>query len=412
MKRFISIFWILICTLSVFQNGHVSAGKCIICKFGSILTPLNSSITTKLNTDKPLKSRHSMTLSLENSISVKASLDHYTEKHLPTSSKPDEEHIKSSSPRTSVADLSPDDKESFVLVFTSMYGHLTDPIPTDMVINLVGVLACSPKLFSTLTQPCLNSALSILAVNQCALHQVPPKESGLFLKGLLSLSPGVLNSIPKSSFVSILGMVSSTEFFNEIPQSSTMNLITALSMSKSSVNCLPLQTLLSLLSFIASKTHTEFMMKLPPSTHFGFLDGLLDTLDDSSPFLVNTIPTSVLVTILSPAMTSRMLSVLPISSFDSLVSVLGSSQALSKDLPVSNFISMINILITSPKILGSLNPNNVAKMLSTVATCPSIFDSLPSNLMHQLFESITVYLPSSLACITANEYSILFGKKN
>lgn len=338
-------------------------------------------------------------------------LDHHTEKHLPTTTKSDEDLIKPSSP-TTLADMSPEDKESFVLVFTSMYGHLTDPIPSDMVVNLVGVFGCSPKLFYTLTQPTLNSALSILAVNQCALHQVPPKDSGLFLKGLLSLSPGVLNSIPKSSFVSILGMVSSADFFDDIPQSSTYNLITALSMSKSSVNCLPLQTLLSLLSFIASQPHPEYLMKLPPSTHFGFLGGLLDTLDDTSPFLVNTIPTSVLVTILSPVMSSRVLSVLPISSFDSLVSVLGSSQALSKDLPVTHFISMINILITSPNILSSLNPNNLAKMLSTVATCPSIFDNLPSTLMRQLYESIAVYLPSSLACITANEYSILFGKKN
>jgi len=330
---------------------------------------------------------------------------------LPTSTKSEEDLTKPSSP-ISIADMSPEDKKSFVLVFTTMYGHLTDPIPSDMVINLVGVLGCSPKLFSTLTQPCLNSALSILAVNQCALHQVPPKDSDLFLKGLLSLSPGILNRIPKSSFVSILGLVSSADFFNDLPHSSTLNLITALSMSKSSVNCLPLQTLLSLLTFIASKTHTEFMTRLPPSTHFGFLDGLLDTLEGSSPFLDNTIPTSVLVTILSPAMTARMLSVLPISSFNSLVSVLGSSQALTKDLPVTNLISMINILINSPKILSSLNPNNVAKMLSTVATCPSIFDSLPSNLMRQLFESITVYLPSSLACITASEYKILFGEKN
>jgi len=328
-----------------------------------------------------------------------------------TSIKSEEDLLKFISP-TSLVDLSPDDKESLVMVITSLYGHLTDPIPTDMVVNLIGVLGCSPKLFTTLPQPCLNSALSILAVNRCALYQVPSKDSDLFLKGLLSLSPGILNGIPKSTFISILGTISSTNFFNDLPHSSTMNLITALSMSKASVNCLPLQTLLSLLSFIASKTHTEFMLKLPPSTHFGFLDGLLDTLDNSSPFLVNTIPTSVLVTILSPVMTSRMLSVMPISSVDSLVSVLGSSSALSTDLPVTHFISIFNILITSPKILNSLNPNNVAKMLSTVATCPSIIDSLPLNLMRQLFESITLYLPTSLACITANEYSLLFGKKN
>ncbi|XP_022181299.1 uncharacterized protein LOC111041360 [Myzus persicae] len=411
MKLFISIFWMVLCTMSIFQNGSAFAGKCVFCKFGSILTPVNTSVvSTKLNTDR-LKTRHSMTVSLQNSIIVKTSLDHHTENELLTSIKSAEDLIKFSS-QNSLADLSPEDKESLVIVITSVYGHIMDPLPPAMVLNLVNMFACSPKLLSTIPQPCLISALSILAVNRCALCEVPTKDSVLFLNGLLSLSPGVLNSIPRGSFISIVGIVNTPEFFNDLPQSSAINLITALSMSKSSIKCLPLPTLVSLLTFMASKPPTELMIRMPPSTLFGFLDGLLDTLDESSPFLVNTIPTPVLVAILNPVMNSRMLSVMPMSTFDLLFSVLGSSQALSKCLPISNFLSIFNILITSPKILSSLNPNNVAKMLSTVASCPSIMDGLPSTLMLQFLDSITVYLPSSLACITANEYSLLFGKKN
>ncbi|XP_015377329.1 PREDICTED: uncharacterized protein LOC107171594 [Diuraphis noxia] len=411
MKRFISIIWVFICTMAVFQNGGVYAGKCILCKFGSILTtPVNVSVATKSNNDK-LKTRHTMTISLQNSILVKTSLDHHhiAENGFSSSINTVEDLVKFCS-QTSLAELSPDHKVSLIATITSVYGSMMDPPPPAIVTYLVGMFACTPKLFNTLSQPCLNSALSILSVNRCALCEVPSKDRVLFLNGLLSLSAGALNSIPRGSFISILGIVSSPEFFVDLPHPSAINLITALSMSKPTFNCLPIPTLLSFLTFVSCKS--ELLVTVSPSTVFGFLDGLLETLDESSPFLVNTIPTPVLVGILSPLMTSRMLSVMPISTFDLLCSVFGSSQALTKGLPVTHFTSMFNVLIPSPKILSSLNPNNFAKMLSTVVTCPSVLDNFPSTLRHQLFDSITVYLPNSLACIPSNDYSLLFGDIN
>lgn len=320
-----------------------------------------------------------------------------------------EDLIKFSS-HTSQAELSPEDKKLLVVVITSVYGSLMDPVPPVMVTNLVGMFACSPKLFSTVSQPCLNSVLTILTVNSCALCNVATKDRVLFLNGLLSLSAGVLNSIPRGSFVAVLGTVSSPDFFMNLPDPSAVNLITALSMSKPTFNCLPIPTLISFLTFMSCKS--KMMETLKPSTIFGFLDGMLDTLDESSPFLVNTIPTPVLVAIISPVMKSSKLDIMPISTFDLLCSVLGSSHALTKRLPVTNFTSMISVLISSPKILSSLNVNNVAKMLSTVAACPSVFNNLPSNFRQQLYDAITVYLPNSLACITSNEYALLFGDQN
>lgn len=320
-----------------------------------------------------------------------------------------EDLIKFSS-QTSLAELSPEDKKTLVVVITSVYGSLMDPVPPAMVTNLVGMFACTPKLFSTISQPCLNSALTMLTVNSCALCDVPTKDRVLFLNGLLSLSAGVLNSIPRGSFVAILGTVSSPDFFKDLPHPSAVNLITAVSMSKPTFNCLPIPTLMSFLTLINYKL--ELMETLSPSTIFGFLDGMLDTLDESSPFLVNTIPTPALVAILSRIMTSRMLSVMPISTFDLLCSVLGSSHALTKALPVTNFTSMLCVLISSPKILSSLNANNFARILSTVATCPSVLNNLPLKSRRDLFDAITVYLPNALASITSNEYALLFSEKN
>ncbi|XP_026813358.1 uncharacterized protein LOC113553951 [Rhopalosiphum maidis] len=409
MKRFIFIFWVFF-SLSVFQNGCASAGKCVFCKFGLIKTPLNSSVIKSTN-DRP-KSLHTMTsVSIQNTIFVKTNLDHHTEQDFLTSTKTAEDLVKFSS-QTSLANLSHDEKLSIIIVVTSFYGHMTVPLPPVLAINLINMLACSPKLFSSIPQQCLNSILSILAVNQCALCGIPTKDVVPFLNGLLSLSPGVLNSIPKASFISILGMASSTEIFNNVTHTSVMNLITVLSMSKSTIKCLPLPTLFWLMTFVASKPLTELMIILSPSTVYDFLGGLLDTLDDSSPFLINTIPTSVTVAILSPIMTTRMLGVMPIIYFDLLMSVLGSSHAILKALPTTNFISTFNILINSPNILSSLNPNNVAKILSSVATCPSIMDNIPLNYVHQLLEKISVYSPSSLACISENELTLLYREKN
>ncbi|XP_025203141.1 uncharacterized protein LOC112600186 [Melanaphis sacchari] len=402
MKQFIFIFWIFF-SFSIFQNGYVSA--CVLCKFGSIVTTRNTSII-KSNTDRPKPPA-----TIPNSIYVQTRKHHHIENDLLISIKTVEDLIQFNS-QISLANLSMNEKRSFIITLTSFYGHMTAPMPHAISINLMKMLACSPKLFFTISQECLNSILSELAFNQCTLYEIPTEDIVPFLNGLLSLSPGVLNKIPRASFISTLGLVSSPEILSNLTHSSVINLITVLSMSKSTVNCLQLPTLFSLLTFIASKSLMETTIKLPPSTVFGFLEGLLVTLDESSPFLVNVIPTSVLVAIFKPIMTSRMLSTIPIINFDLLLSVLGSSQLLIRDLPISNFISTFNILITSPKILSSLNPNNVAKLLSTVATCPTLLDFLPSPLKRQLLDSITVYLPSSLACISSDEFLLLFGESN
>jgi len=324
-----------------------------------------------------------------------------------------EDFIKFSS-QHSLINLSLDEKKSIIVAtITSLHGHMVVPLPPEMVINLFNMLACSPpELFSMIPSQCMNSVVLLFSVNQCALGEIPPKNIVSFLNGLLSLTPGVLNSIPKASFISILGMVSSTEIFSNLTHLSAMNLITVLSMSKSTVSYLPLPTLISLLKFIECKSFTELLNKLPPSTIFGFLEELLVTLDDPSSFLVNTIPTSVLVSIISPIMNARWLGVMPINNFDLLISVMGSSHKFSKALPPTNFVSIFNILISSPKILSSLKPNNVLKILTTLTTCPSILDNISSNLMHQLLNAINDYLPSSLVCISESEFSLLVKERN
>ncbi|XP_027850953.2 uncharacterized protein LOC114130223 [Aphis gossypii] len=405
MKPFI---FILFFSLSVFQNGYA----CFLCKFG--LKPLNTSvIVTKSNIDRP-KTLHEMTVEIENSISIKTSSEHHTTKHdTLTPIKCAEDFIKCSSQNSLVNSSLDEKKKIIVATITSLHDHMVVPLPPEMVINLFNMLACSPpELFSMIPPQCMNSVVLILSINQCALGEIPPKNIVSFLNGLLSLSPGVLNNIPKASFISILGMASSTEIFNNLTHLSAMNLITVLSMSKSTVSYLPLPTLISLLNFIECKSFKELLNKLPPSTTYGFLEGLLVTLDGSSPFLINTIPTSVLVSIISPIMTARWLGVMSIDNFDLLISVMGSSHKLLKALPPTNFDSIFSILISSPKILSSLKPNNVNKLLITLATCPSILQNIPLNPMHQLLNAINDYLPSSLVCISESEFSLLVKERN
>lgn len=407
MKPFI---FILFFSLSVFQDGYA----CILCKFGPIIKPLNTSvIITKSNIDRP-KALHKMTVEIENSISIKTSSEHHTTKpYTLTPIKCAEDFIKFCS-QNSLVNLTLDEKKTIIVAtITSLQGHMVVPLPPEMVINLFNMLACSPpELFSMIPPQCMNSVVLILSINQCALGEIPPKNIVSFLNGLLSLSPGVLNSIPKASFISILGMASSTEIFTNLTHLSAMNLITVLSMSKSTVSHLPLPTLISLLKFIEYKSFKELLSKLPPSTSFGFLEGLLVTLDDSSPFLINTIPTSVLVSIISPVMNARWLGVMSINNFDLLISVMGSSHKFLKALPPTNFDSIFSILISSPKILSSLKPNNVLKILTTLATCPSILDNIPSTLMRELLITINDYLPSSLVCISESEFSLLVKEIN
>lgn len=301
---------------------------------------------------------------------------------------------------SSVADSTPTKMRAAVILLVSFHGSLPSPLPATAVVNLVGKFAATPQLFSALPRPALVAVLTATAAaGPCASGDVSADVRVQFLQGLFTLSPGALNAVPKSVLLPVLGTITSPDMLNALPAPVTVKLITLLSLSRPLFTCLPLPTLVSLLSSVAARSPQEVLTALPPSTLFGFLDGLLCTVRDASPFPENTVPAPVLAAVFGPLMTSRMISVLPAPTLDQLLAVIGTSPELAKSLPVSGFVSVFGTLTKSPNLLSSLNPNHLAKTLVTVMATPSVNSGLPPTLVTALLDAVAVYLPSCFDCV-------------
>lgn len=284
---------------------------------------------------------------------------------------------------------------------SSSFNHL----PTIVVDNLVTLFGSTNKLFFySYSQKILNPILNLVTVNH-TLQNASSNVQIQFLEGLFSLSPGVIeNYISNSTTISLLGTVSTAENINALSRTAVMNLMTVISLSNSLIKSLPVEKVSSLLTFLACKSQLEMFITLPPSTIFSFMDGLLDTLNESK--FKNGIPDSAVVTLLHFLMTSRLLSVFPGDSFNQLLAVLSASENVTKALPPTNIISLFNILKTSPVIIKSLNHNNIANVLITVASTPKISNSIPKNLFIGVFQSLSDYMPS-IDCILIDLQTIL-----
>lgn len=268
----------------------------------------------------------------------------------------------------------------------------SNEIPPIVILNVISIFASTNELYNALSYGStseFNALLTMITKNPCVLYGTSTKVRIRFLDGLLSLSPGVLKDIPKSVLISILGTVNSLDVLNALSLPATMNLITTLSLSKPLFSYLPYHTFMSVLTFIAKKSPYEITVLLPPSTLFGFYEGFLEILNDSPSTFEKTIPISLIDKMLAPIMTSRMLSVFPISNFDQLLAFMSSKAGLCVELPPSYFVSLFNTLNSSPKILISLNPYNLANVMLAVQK------NVPDNIYSELLHSIAIYLPSA-----------------
>ncbi|VVC32636.1 Hypothetical protein CINCED_3A016118 [Cinara cedri] len=278
-------------------------------------------------------------------------------------------------------------RSAFSLLCTS--GLITNnQIPPVVIVNIIKMIASSNDVHEIILydQMKFNSVLKMITNYPCALNSVSTKVRIQFLDGLLSSSPGILIGIPKPVFISILGMISSFDVLTALPLSSTMNLITALSLSKPVFNCLPDETFLALLKFIVANSREQILILIPPSTLFGFYEGIFDRINNE-PFVYGSaiLPKSLIIEIISPIMTSRMLSVFPIHMYDKLLKIIG---PCTKEFPTSNMISLFTVLAKSPIILNSLNPYYLSQIVVAV------LHSMPTGLTEELELSIAYYLPS------------------
>lgn len=232
-----------------------------------------------------------------------------------------------------------------------------------------------------------NAILTMITNNSTIINCVPTRVRIKFIDGLLSLSPGILINIPKPVLLLLIGTISSEDILTALRQSSSMNFITTVSLSKSLFNCLPHNTLLSLLKFIASKSPIEISGLLPPSTLFGFYENLFDTLNDRSLSLEKPLPISLTEKIIAPIMTSRMLSVYPIHGYENLLAFIGSSVELCKQLPATYFVSLFITINKSPNIFVKLDPYYLSNIMLSVQY------KVPTNVYNELLNSIAIYLP-------------------
>jgi hypothetical protein len=293
-----------------------------------------------------------------------------------------------------------------IMLLVSFRGSLPSPLPAAAVVNLVEKLVAAPQLFVGLPQPAVNVVLMVTtAANACATGQLPADLRVRFLHAVFSLSPGALVLVPKSVMVPVLGTITSPDMLDALPGAVTVKLVTVLSLSRPLFLCMPVPALLSLLSSVAARSPQELLTALPPSTLFGFLDGLLHAARDASPILADAATGPVLAAVLGPLMTSRLVSVLPAPTLDLFLAVVGSSPELAGSLPASCVVSVFGTLAKSPNLLSSLDPNHLAKALVTVMNTPSAADGLPPTMFTALLDAVAVYLPSCFDCIPIADLS-------
>lgn len=302
-------------------------------------------------------------------------------------------------------------KKTSTLLLTKHYNYSSSSsinrLPSRVVGNLVALFGSTNKLFSySHAQNILDSVLTAVTVND-TLGNASAIVQTRFLEGLFSLSPSIIDDCTsKSATISLLGTVSSAENLNALSRTAVVHLLTALSLSNSLMKSLPASNVSSLLTFIACKSPLETFVTLPPSTLFGFLDGLLNTVSD--PKFKNGLPDSAIVTILHHTMTSRMLAVFPVHSLDRLLAVLSASKNLTNALPATNFVSLFNVLRTSPVIVKSLNDDHLANVLIAVASTPDINKNIPPSVLTGTFKSVSVYKPS-INDVLENNLRKIFG---
>ncbi|VVC32634.1 Hypothetical protein CINCED_3A023524 [Cinara cedri] len=286
-------------------------------------------------------------------------------------------------------------RSAFSLLCTS--GLITNnQIPPVVIVNIIKMMASSNNVLGIFYDEMMfNAVLKMITNHPCVLNSVSTKVRIRFLYGLLSLSPGILSGIPKPAFISILGMISSPNVLTALPLSSTMNLITALSLSKPVFNCLPDETFLALLKFFVAKSPKLICQSLPPSTIFSFYEGIFDRINNEL-FVYGSaiLPKSLIIEIISPIMTSRMLSVFPIHMYDKLLKTI---ESCPKEFPTSNMICLFTVLTKSPIIFNSLNPYYLTQIALAVS------HSMPKVLTEELEISMAYYLPSA--------QNFFYGKK-
>lgn len=311
------------------------------------------------------------------------------------------------SPET-LANLTLSEKKTAISILTGYYNSSSSikQLPAGVAVNMVILFGSTNKLFSyCVSEKILDTVLDIVTVNN-VLRQVSNDIQVQFLDGYFKLSTAayIKNCVSELSSEYLLETVSTAENLKSLSSTSVVHLITAISLW----HTFPSANMESLLTYIAENP-TEIFLQLPPSTLFGFIEGLLGILNE--PKFEHGIPYSVIVKTLRPTMNPRMLSMLPRHAFDQLISVLGKNPALTKSLKVTDFNSIFRTLKTSPVLLTSVNSLNLANLLTTVATTPEIYNNVNSTLLIGTMQSISDYVPYTISNIPADVRTKLGFKK-
>lgn len=145
---------------------------------------------------------------------------------------------------------------------------------------------------------------------------------------LFSLSPGTLYDVLTPKLVNSMGAVCSPAVLGTLSPSQLINFATLLPLSSPLVKGLPVTGFVSLIGFLSTGVGADALRLLPPSTLFGLLRGLFDTMADSSPYLLNGSTVPAVVAFLHSLLAPTLLNVLPLDMFHSLLTALWSSPSL------------------------------------------------------------------------------------
>ncbi|XP_050539566.1 uncharacterized protein LOC126904521 [Daktulosphaira vitifoliae] len=326
--------------------------------------------------------------------------------NLPAGIASETELLKILSTEALISDLPPITLVNIIFYLASSTTLLSN-IPSPCIVNLIITLTKAPKLLCSLTQPALYALLAVITSNPGNITHVPLPILAKFITLLLSTSPGTLYSAPTSTLAILIGQVTSPIILSALPHNALLNLITLLSLNVGLFNALPISTIVSLLTYLS--TSPSILTALPPSTLFDFLENLFDTFADSTPFLVNVVPTAILAKILSTVLTPCILTVLPTKTFNLLLCVLGSAPALLGALPTCTIVSLLTVLASSPNILVDITPTFLVNILVQIVTYPNLLTAIPLQLIIALLNAVATYLPTALNAIPPFVLNTLLG---
>jgi len=307
----------------------------------------------------------------------------------------------------SLNQLSAADKTSATLRLLSVARNRSTggPLPIAVVVNLVTVYACTDRLLCALPRWAVADALLLIGTDdgRAMPDHVPPAIRARFLDQLLSsVPPGLLYScVPRPVLAPVVGAAARPDVVGRLSERAAANLIVALAYSKPLFNCLPVPALVSLLTYVASAPPAIVWSHFAPSTVFGFLDGLLDTVRDAYPALANRVPGTLLAAVFNRtnAMTKRVLSLMPANGIANLVELLGSYPNVTRTLPAADVASLLSVVKSAPQLTRAINPVHLAGVLATVRSCPTILGQLPPNLLDELLDFIAIHSPGTFDCM-------------